>query len=251
MYRVAICDDEVNQREWIKSVMIALSVKADLDFEIEMFGSGEQLVSHYERHETPFHLLILDIEMGGMNGIQAARRIRGLNNLDEQIIFLTSYPDYMLESFDVVTFHYLIKPVPTAVLEEKILKLCQYVQAHDKKFLIIKSGYEDIVLKYDDLISIEAAKSLTIKSKLRFTTVHQTYDSKGIIADFAAALQDHHFLQIHRSIIINLIHVRKFASGVVLMVNGLELPIGRSKVKEVKDRYTKFRIKKVDGDESD
>ncbi|CAH1058163.1 hypothetical protein PAECIP111894_04336 [Paenibacillus pseudetheri] len=44
----------------------------ELDFEIELFGSGEQLVSDYERHETPFHILILDIEMGGMNGIQTA-----------------------------------------------------------------------------------------------------------------------------------------------------------------------------------
>ncbi|MFB9327846.1 LytR/AlgR family response regulator transcription factor [Paenibacillus aurantiacus] len=249
MYRVAICDDEANQREHIRSVLIALSVKANIDFEIELFSSGEQLVAHYEHRETPFHLLILDIEMGGMNGIQAARRIRALNDLDVQIIFLTGYPDYMMESFDVLTFQYLIKPVPPSVLEEKILKLCQYVQALDKKFMIIKSGYEDMVIKYDDLISIEAAKSLTIKSKLRFTTLHGVYDGKGIIADYAAALKDHNFLQIHRSILIHLLHVRKFASGVVLMVNGLELPIGRSKVKEVKDRYTKFMIKKVDNDE--
>ncbi|MFC4099408.1 LytR/AlgR family response regulator transcription factor [Paenibacillus xanthanilyticus] len=249
MYRVAICDDEVNQRERIRNAVIALSMKANIEFEIELFSSGEQLVAYYERRETPFHLLILDIEMGGMNGIEAARRIRALNDLDVQIIFLTSYPDYMMESFDVLTFHYLIKPVPPSVLEEKILKLCQYVQAMDKKFMIVKSGYEDIVIKYDELISIEAAKSLTIKSKLRFTTLHRLYDGKGIIADYAEALKDHNFLQIHRSIIINLLHVRKFAGGVVQMTNGLDLPIGRSKVKEVKDTYTKFMIKRVDGDE--
>ncbi len=173
MYRVAICDDEEKHREFVKSILITLSIKTNIEFVIELFGSGEQLVSYYERHETPFHILILDIEMGGMNGIQTARTIRGLNNLDEQIIFLTSYPKYMVESFDVMTFQYLIKPIAPSILEEKIIKLHQYFQALDKKFMVIKSAYEEVVLKYDELISIEAAKSLTIKSKLHFITSNQ------------------------------------------------------------------------------
>lgn len=242
MYRVAICDDEDKQRELVRSLLIALSVKANIDFEIEEFSSGEQLISHYERKETPFHILILDVEMGGINGIQTARKLRDLKHLDEQIVFLTSYPEYMVDSFDVMTFQYLIKPVAPQVLEEKIIKVCQYFQALDKKFLIIKSAYEEVVLKHDDIIAIEAAKSLTIKSKLNFITVDQTYESKGILADYALALKDSNFLQIHRSVIINLLHVQKFAGGVVLMSGGIELPIGRSKMKEVKDCYTKFMI---------
>ena len=154
------------------------------------------------------------------NDRDSARRIRDLNNLDEQIIFLTSYPEYMVESFDVITFQYLIKPIAPHILEEKIIKLCQYFQALDKKFMVIKSAYEEVVLRYDDIIGIEAAKSLTIKSKLNFITTNQTYESKGIIADYALALKDCNFLQIHRSIIINLLHVKKFASGAVLMSNG-------------------------------
>ncbi|WP_064201271.1 LytR/AlgR family response regulator transcription factor [Brevibacillus brevis] len=246
MYRVAICDDEEKHREFVKSILLTLSIKTNIEFVIESFDSGEQLVSYYERQETPFHILILDIEMGGMNGIQTARTIRGLNNLDEQIIFLTSYPKYMVESFDVMTYQYLIKPISPSILEEKIIKLHQYFQALDKKYMVIKTGYEEVVLKYDELISIEAAKSLTIKSKLHFTTTNQTYESKGIISDYALALKDCNIIQIHRSIIINLLHVKKFASGVVLMSNGKELPIGRSKMKEVKDTYTKFMIMKVD-----
>ncbi|MNP68277.1 Sensory transduction protein LytR [compost metagenome] len=103
------------------------------------------------------------------------------------------------------------------------------------------------MLKYDDIIAIEAAKSLTIKNKLNFITLNQLYESKGILAEYALALKDNHFLQIHRSVIINLLHVRKFASGVVLMSGGMEFPIGRSKLKEVKDYYTKFMIMKVHG----
>lgn len=245
MYRVAICDDEDKQREIVRGLLTALSIKVNIDFEIEEFSSGEQLVTHYERNKLPFHILILDVEMGGINGIQTARQIRRLKYLDEQIMFLTSYPEYMVESFDVMTFQYLIKPITPQVLEEKMIKLCQYFQALDKKFMIIKSAFEEVVLKHDDIIAIEAAKSLTIKSKLNFITLNQIYESKGILADYALALKDNNFLQIHRSVIINLLHVRKFSSGVVLMSGGIELPIGRSKLKEVKDCYTKFMIMKV------
>src|SRR5690554_4568533 len=103
MYRVAICDDEEKQRELVRKMLITLSVKSNIEFDIELFHSGEQLVSHYESNKEPFHILILDVEMGGMTGIQAARSIRDLNHLDEQIVFLTSYPEYMVESFDVIT----------------------------------------------------------------------------------------------------------------------------------------------------
>jgi len=218
-YRVAICDDDQQQRELVQHMLMTLSMKTSIDFNIEYFESGESLVSYYQSNPQPFHILILDIEMGGINGIQTAQKIRDLKYLDEQIVFLTSYPEYMIESFDVVTF-----------------------QSLDKRILIIKSDYEEIVLKYDDIISIEAIKSLTMKNKLHMVTLQHTHITKGIISNYATALKPYHFLQIHRSIIINLLHVKKFAGGMVLMSNGVELPIGRSKVKEVKDAYTKFMI---------
>lgn len=241
-YRVAICDDDQQQRELVQHMLMTLSMKTSIDFEIDYFESGESLVSYYENNQQPFHILILDIEMGGINGIQTAQKIRDLKHLDEQIVFLTSYPDYMIESFDVVTFQYLLKPIAVSTFEEKILKVCQYFQSLDKRILIIKSDYEEVVLKYDDIISIEAVKSLTMKNKLHVVTLQQTHTTKGIISNYATALKQYHFLQIHRSIIINLLHVKKFAGGIVLMSNGVELPIGRSKVKEVKDVYTKFMI---------
>jgi DNA-binding LytR/AlgR family response regulator len=244
MFRVAVCDDDGQQRDQLRQILLALSFKANIEFEIELFPSGEQLVSHYVEGKLPFHILILDVEMSGINGISAARRIRELQHLDEQIIFLTSYPEYMVESFDVFIFQYLIKPVAPSVLEEKIIRLCRYFQAQEKKFLIVQAGYEEVVLKHDEIVAIESVKSLTVKNKLKFITVSQIVDSKGLISKYAESLKDSQFLQIHRSIIINMNHVNKFSGSVVQMSNGLELPIGRSKIKEVKDFYTKFKVMK-------
>jgi two-component SAPR family response regulator len=92
-----------------------------LIFKLSLFTSGEQLLSHYRDAGDTFHILILDVEMGGMNGIQTAKEIRNMKFLDVQIMFLTSYPEYMVESFDVITSQYLIKPIQQQVFEEKML----------------------------------------------------------------------------------------------------------------------------------
>jgi len=246
MYRVALCDDDAQQRERVRQMLLALSVKTGIDFEVAEFASGEQLIAHYADGKTSFHILVLDIEMTGLNGIQTARKLREMKRHREQIVFLTSYAEYMLESFDVVTFQYMIKPVERDSFEAKMLKLCRYFEEREQDILIIKSAHEEIVLRQEDIVAIEAAKSLTVKSKLIFTTVDAVHEGKGLISDYAAALKDSKFLQIHRSILINLRHVHKFAGSKVVMSGGTELPIGRSKVKEVKDTCTKFMIMKAD-----
>lgn len=246
MFRVAICDDNAEQRERVRQMLLTLTVKAEIDFDVVAFKSGEQLIAHYENQESAFHILILDIEMSGLNGIETAKKLRKMKRHQEQIIFLTSYAEYMLESFDVVTFQYLIKPVEPEIFETKLLKLCQYFKERENNILIIKSGYDEIVLLQDNIIAIEAAKSLTVKSKLFFTTVDAVYEGRGLISSYAAALKNNQFLQIHRSIVINLSHVQKFSGNKVVMTNGIELPIGRSKIKEVKDACTKYMVLKVD-----
>lgn len=245
MYHVAICDDDEQQRELVRHMLTAFSLKTNIELHITTFSSGEQLLAHYEDQRETFHLLILDVEMGGLNGIQTAQEIRKFKIMDVQIMFLTSYPEYMVQSFDVMTFQYLIKPIQESVLEEKLIKLHQYFQAMDKKYLVIKSDYDDLMLKYEDILWIEVIKSLTVKHKLKVITRDNSYETKGILSAYAATLKEHGFMHIHRSVLINLMHVHKFTGAQVTMLDGTSLPIGRSKIKEVKDTYTKYMIMRV------
>lgn len=246
MYRIAICDDSEQQREHVQHMLTTLSVRTDIEFEITVFHSGDALLAHYEQQLPSFHAWILDVEMPGRSGIETARQLRSWNHRDEQIIFLTAYPQYMVDSFDVITFHYLIKPVQQERFDEVLLSLYRHWQAQEHKWLVVKSGYDEVVIRHEELIAIEAVKSLTLKNRLRFITTTDVHESRGILATYAASLREHHFLQIHRSAIINMRHARKFAGNEVFMSNGLQLPIGRSRVKEVKDACTRFMIMELD-----
>ncbi|GGJ03518.1 LytR/AlgR family response regulator transcription factor [Paenibacillus hunanensis] len=246
MYRIAICDDEQQRREDVRRMLLELSVKSGIDFATEEFSSGEALLAHYSDGGEPFHIWVLDIEMDGLTGIETARKLREMKRLSEQIIFLTSYAEYMLESFDVMTFQYLLKPVDPEVFAEKMLKLCRYFEEKEQEILIVKSADGELVLHHDDIIAIEAANSLTVKHKLKITTTRDVHDGRGLISSYADTLKGGRFLQIHRSVLVNLSHVHKFAGNRVVMSNGMELPIGRSKLKEVKDACTRFMVLRME-----
>ncbi|MGW9621745.1 LytR/AlgR family response regulator transcription factor [Paenibacillus terrae] len=239
MLKVAICDDEVEQQNRVKKLFL----KMDQEFHISCFSSGEELLAYYQESEkNPFHVLILDIEMIGINGLETARMIRRIPDYDVQIIFLTSYPEYVMDSFDVQTLQYLLKPVSYEIFEQKIIKLSKYILSLKKRFLVIKVDCQEIVLKYADIISIEMHSGSMSRRKLEIRTVCDRFLMRGILSDYAKRLEHYQFLQVHRSILVNMEHIRKFSGYSVFMSNGTEFPIGRSKLKSVKDTYTKYMI---------
>ena len=92
----------------------------DIDFEITTYNDSRLLLSDYVQPGT-FHILFLDVEMPEPNGIAAAQRIRNLPDRDVRIVFVSSYPQYMKESFNVQTFQYLTKPYALKELQSVIL----------------------------------------------------------------------------------------------------------------------------------
>jgi two-component system response regulator LytT len=221
LLKVAICDDEVEQQNHVKKLFL----KMDQEFHISCFSSGEELLAFYQESENnPFHVLILDIEMIGMNGLETARRVRAI-------------PDY-----DVQTFQYLLKSVSYEIFEQKIIKLSKYILSLKKRFLVIKGDCQEIVLRYADIISVEMHGGSMSRRKLEITTVCDKFLMRGILSDYAKRLGRYQFLQVHRSILVNMEHINKFSSHSVFMSNGTEFPIGRSKLKSVKNTYTKYMI---------
>ncbi len=106
IFKVAICDDEANDIFLLKNHLQKIGADLDIDFEITTYNDSRLLLSDYVLPGT-FHILFLDVEMPEPNGIAAAQRIRSLPDRDVRIVFVSSYPQYMKDSFNVQTFQYL------------------------------------------------------------------------------------------------------------------------------------------------
>ena len=103
---VAICDDEAIFREELRSILFAYKAERRLHIDVYQYSNGEALLSD----KKIFDIVFLYQQMPGLNGMQVARTLRS-RSISCSIVFVTSYPDFVYESFEVQPFRFLRKPV--------------------------------------------------------------------------------------------------------------------------------------------
>ena len=107
MYKIGICDDNQNDSEYLAELLQTWAKQSGYSLNIETFLSAESFLFHYAE-EKAYDILLLDIEMGEMDGVELAKRIRQENDT-VQLVFITGYPDYIGEGYEVAALHYLMK----------------------------------------------------------------------------------------------------------------------------------------------
>lgn len=113
-YKIAICDDSDADRKYVLNMVNYWAESAGYLIHTDVFSSAENFLFHYAE-ENDYDILLLDIEMGDMDGVTMAKKLRKSNDTIP-IIFITGYSDYISEGYEVAALHYLMKPVK----EEKL-----------------------------------------------------------------------------------------------------------------------------------
>lgn len=108
-YKIAICDDSDADREYVLNMVNRWAAGAGQVVHTDTFTSAENFLFHYAE-ESDYDILLLDIEMGDMDGVTMAKQLRKNNDI-VQIVFITGYSDYISEGYEVAALHYLMKPV--------------------------------------------------------------------------------------------------------------------------------------------
>ena len=104
---IAICDDDKSFMENLEKMLISYSLQFDIDIHVDKYQNGSALLSAYDSSQSsPYQVLMLDIEMPGENGISIAEKIKHTKDFDVLIVFISNYPEYMLDSFSVHPYHF-------------------------------------------------------------------------------------------------------------------------------------------------
>lgn len=215
--RVAICDDEKIQLSITKtSVENAYN---SLDLIVDTYTSGIELLNAVD--VVNYDLIILDIEMPGVNGIDTAKRLRKIED-KTAIVFLTSHVEYALEGYEVNALRYLTKPASTEKLSEIITYLLEQ-KKKDKRILLRNSEDVEMVC-VADIYYMEAQDQM-----IRVVTDKGEYRNRYNLGDYETELSAYGFFRIHRGYLINLGHVLKMTGREIVMEDGAALPISRTK----------------------
>ena len=216
-YKVAICDDAASDRAYVNQLLKQWAVQVGYTVQIDLFTSAEDFLFHYA-DKSDYDILLLDIEMGAMDGVTMARQLRRSNDT-VQIVFITGYSDYISEGYDVAALHYLMKPVRKEKLFAVLDRAAEKVTRNEKvlnfdvggemvRIPIYQIRYADVMGNY---VTIHAQSDITVKMSL---------------GELEKQL-DERFYRAGRSIIVNISQISRVTKTEIRLNDSTVIPLPR------------------------
>ena len=238
MIRFAICDDDVEKGKIIDNMVTTWMDEHKSIYEKQLFSNGRGLL--YEIQDgTDFDLLLLDIEMPGLDGMELAEQIK-MFLPDVLIIFVTAYEMYVYESFKVQPFRFIPKKFIDQMLPIALKDAMDLLEKCKGKYLFVENleGLEKF-----------STRSITyIWHKEKYAYIEKTNGSRAkvrkTLKQVYGELPAEDFVWIDRGCICNLMQISQISNGDVLLTNGIRLQISRDRVTEVKTILRKYWTEK-------
>ncbi|MDE6971196.1 MAG: LytTR family DNA-binding domain-containing protein [Eubacterium sp.] len=224
MYTIAICDDINKDTQYLASVVQSWAQEQKVSVNIEMFPSAESFLFHYDEKKD-YDILLLDVEMKNISGIELAKQIRSMDHRVE-IIFTTSHFELSGEGYEVDALHYLIKPIAETKLMEVLSKAARKLSVEPPSLVIVCNG-ETVKILEPDILYIESFRHYVVVH-----TQSTEYKLKENLSALKGKLSSD-FYQTHRSYLVSLKHIRKISRTAVWLDCGAEIPLARGKYDDV------------------
>lgn len=230
-YKIGICDDDAAQREHLMAIVAAWAKRGRCLTEVRQYSDAKAFLFEYSE-EKDFDILLLDIEMPQISGIELAKTVRR-DNTAVQIVFITGYYEYFGDGFDVSALHYLVKPVDAGKLLPVLDKAAANLSYRQRSVLVSTQDAE-VKLPLEDIIYVEAENVYVVVH-----TVRTTYRTRSTLSKFAEQL-DETFFKVHRSYVAALKYIVKITRGSITMINGDQIPVSRGMYDQVHAALVKY-----------
>ena len=218
-HKIAICDDSDADRQYVLNMVHAWAASAGHVVHTDTFTSAENFLFRYAE-DKDWDILLLDIEMGAMDGVSLAKKIRQ-NNEAVQIVFITGFADYISEGYEVAALHYLMKPVKQdklfAVLDRAVAAMQK-----TERMILLPVGGEMLRLPVSRVQYVEA-----FSHTVAIITGTDAIQVKIPISEVEKMLGDG-FIRCHRSYLVGLKHIARLSKSEVILDSGKSLPLSRS-----------------------
>ena len=222
--RIAICDDLNTER---KKVIEALNLIMG-NFSVNEFDDGYELIKSHMH--MPFDLIILDILMPKISGMDTARLLRE-KGVKTPVVFISSSEEFGVMSYSVLAFDYILKPIDVERLRECMKRLL--AQKKKKHYISVTySGTETKIL----LSNIQCMES-NLRKVIITLSENREIEIVGKLADFEEYLIKHGFCRCHKSYIVNIEHIDSIENDTFFLTGGRTVIISRTYLQKAKKAY--------------
>ncbi|MCR4717459.1 MAG: LytTR family DNA-binding domain-containing protein [Lachnospiraceae bacterium] len=232
---IAICDDDEEILKNIEVILTPYIYNSIHEITFETFNSSSSLIDSVKTN-SPYDIYFLDIELADANGINIAKELRNNRSEDSYIIFISNYPEYMLDSFAVHPYYYIKKPIDSDLIYKLLDEIVSNKISQLNSFTIINDDSKCIPVNIHDIIYFETERNKN-QSRVRFhLNSKDELSCKGTIREWQDLLKEFSFFECHKGIIVNIEYIHYIERDTITLLNGTKLPISRRRQKYVKEQ---------------
>lgn len=215
----------------LRVLLDRFSEECGIRFQIGECHSGKDLLNQIT-FDTD--IVLLDIKMEPMSGMQAARAIREKNQ-DVCIIFITTMTQYAMEGYSVHAFGFIKKPVRYAQLRLQMLDTDRLLKSRSRETVLLKSGSQTYNPDIRTILYFEI-----FGHEIHVVKNDDTIVYYGTLSDIEQELSGKYFYRCHKSYLVSLRHVSQIVSGEVILRNGKRIPVSKYRKKGLLDAFAKY-----------
>jgi len=227
-HKIAVCDDEQSFRSILIKIISDYLLYCSHVADITEFSCGEDLLSS----TIDFDIIILDHKMTDIDGLETAKRLRK-KNITAKIIFITNFPQFVYEAFEVNAFRFLKKPINPSEFYIALTD-CFRVLAKNNP-IILRRNQKLISVELKDIVYIEANNKHCYIS-LRNKKMHCSIS----MVKLCSLIPKKHFIKVNKSFVVNLNNISKYNRKCVFFNSGGSIPIGRKYLASFKYSYMNY-----------
>ena len=231
MYRIAICDASVADGKLSESVVRELADEIGVPVSVDVFRTTRSLSEAVT--EKPYHLYILETVIGGVGGIEFARRLR-FHGETSEVIFVTKNPEYALAAYSVFPSGYVIKPVAKKKLRDALQHVLEKEGSAPTLLVPTKDGGR-VSVRIDEILYVEV-----FKTELVFHCRSGIVDGNGSLSGLLDKLPAKQFYRSHRSYVVNLRYVTKLEQYQFTLLSGDRVTVAKNRYAEAKGVLKEF-----------
>ncbi len=232
LYRLAICEDDDTVRAQLHSLCQEILIENGIEHSIMDFASAQQLDDVLTEENSPFDLLLLDIQMEGLTGMELAQSLRQRGDR-VSIIFVTGCEDYLPEGYSVQPIHFLLKPVSRESLA--LALRTDWQLNHRPKAIVLRIGSKTVQLALAEIRYIESFDHNII---LHQAEGNRTYFLS--LTDFEKQMPRDQFCRCHNSYLVNMSFVEEIGRMELSLRGGVRLPVGRAYYKALQSAFIRY-----------
>ena len=235
--RIAVCDDEKVQMDLLSAYIDEYGKEKNVRTEVKKYDTADALWWDIQDGFSP-DLMMLDIQMEHMTGIELAHRIRDLH-LDNLICFITGIKDYVFEGYDVNAIGYILKPFEKIQIF-RILDKADAVLSEPPAYTVMKTWEEMIRIYHKDIVALEAVAHNTVFwMKQSATNQKESVSIRDGISECITQLGIADMFKIHRSYAVNMQNITAVRKDGCIGADGKCYPVSRSNREEAMQAFIK------------